>query len=351
MACIFLAAFSWPLRAAEPFSFVADDSPAAVVAQALAEHYQISLFLPGEVGAKKVSGVLRGANLEESLDLLSYFCGATWRKQGAVYYFGGAEPAQFYTFSSAGLDINVLRSVFGEVSIVGDNVVVKSTPTQFAQMQSVAQKLIVRKVLRLRCTVVDIAESAVPAFYDFLKSATVGVSKTGNGLHGSVTMPTNISVILDFLQSQGSTKMKLDSEFEMPSGESLTVASGSIIETELYVRPNQSDQDLVTQIDRRQLGLTVRLTPYEYDDKWFVRYDVQDADSAAGTERRLAINGSVDLRALTAVKLASITREKETTVDKRVPGISKVPLIGRAFRSKGTSTETRVVMVFIQRID
>ncbi|MDF9828673.1 hypothetical protein M2447_002801 [Ereboglobus sp. PH5-10] len=332
------------------FWFVAEGATVATAAEALAEHYKISVFVPESIATKSINGTLRGGDLDESLDVLAFFAGVTWRKTGAVYYFGGSEPAQFLTLPSAGVDVEAVRSVLGDAVVVGDSVVVKTTPTQYAQLKEVLDKLRTRPVLKVRCAIVDISSSRLPAFRDFLNTAGSGVTITGDATKSvSVRLPVDIRAVLDFLAKDEDTEMKLDTAFALPSGEPLTLTSGSIVERPVYVRTEgDNSQDLVTKYDRLQLGLTVKLQPFHFDGKWFLRFDVQDADTMSGTEKRLSMQGAYEFVEKGCVQLASIDRTREVMTERRVPGLSRIRGVGRAFRSKSMTREDRSVIVFLE---
>lgn len=332
------------------FWFVADYATVATAAEALAEHYKVSVFVPESIAGKVINGTLRGGTLEESLHVLAFFAGVTWRQMGGVYYFGGSEPAQFLTMPSAGVDVAAVRSVIGEAVVVGDSVVVKTTPTQYAQLRDVLDKLRERPVMKVRCAVVDIATSRLPAFRDFLNTAGSGVTITGDvASKVSIRLPVDIRAVLDFLAKNEDAEMKLDTTFALPSGESLTLSSGSVVERPVYVRTQgDNQQDLITKYDRLQLGLSVKLQPFHFDGKWFLRFDIQDADVSSGTEKRLTMKGAFEFENKECVQLASINRTREVTTERSVPGLRRIPGVGRAFRGKSVTKEDRSVMVFLE---
>lgn len=330
----------------------ASAAPAHMVGRAIALHYGVTVAIAPAGRDLLVSTDFHVSDADGAVEILSQALGLHWRKTGNTYFVGGTERTELISFPAAGFTVEELRRAFGsDLALLGDRVVMRVAPSERDRLLDVAKAIALRPLLRVRVSVVDVAAAHTPAFYDFLKSAVVGIQKTGNALHGSVTMPVDVRIALDFLNSFTDTRMKLDTELLVPSGQQLTVDSGSVIERPIYLRADQSDQDLVTRFDRLQLGLVVKLRPFEREGTWFLSYDVTDSDvSSSGTEKRLAVTGSLDLADGQAFKIASINRDKESQVDKRVPGISRVPLIGRAFVSKGTATESRVVMVFIQKL-
>lgn len=337
------------------FRFEAETAPVSMAADALAEHYEISVFVPGDIAKREITGTLRGATLEQSLDVLAFFARASWRKQGEVYYFGGEEPAQLAVVPSAGLEAQSLRSALGgDAYVVGDSILLKTTPTQSAHVRAVVEQLQVRPVLRVRIVVADMQSSDVPAFKDWLSTVTGGLSLAGDLRKGpAFTLPVNLSLVADFLSKSEKTEMKLDTYFELPSGEKLAVRSGSVVERPVYVRPTDSSQgDLVTRYDRLQLGLTVELTPYAYAERWLLRYSVADSDQlSSNSERTLSLAGAYELDGFDSVQVANVNRIREVTTKRRVPVLGWIPLLGRAFRSEGIEHEKRVVMVFLQRVD
>jgi hypothetical protein len=251
------------------------------------------------------------------------------------------------------VDVAAVRSVLGECVMVGDSLVIKTNPTHFAQIREVLEKLRNRPVMKVRCAVVDVSSSRLPAFRNFLNAGGAGVTVSGD-LASKVTLklPVDLRAVLDFLAHDEDAEMKLDTTFAIPSGEPLNLMSGEVVERSVYRRPDaDNSQDLVTGFDRLQLGLTVELRPYFFESRWFLRFHVEDADMSSEKERRLTLKGSYEVEKGAPVMLASIQRKKEIRIEKRVPGLHRMPAIGRAFRSKSTEKEERSVMVFLELVE
>lgn len=335
------------------FWFVADSASVATAAEALADHYRVSVFVPDSVATKTITGTLRGADLQQSLDVLAFFAGVAWRQSGSVYYFGGEEPAQFLTIPSAGVDVAAVRSVLGECVIVGDSVVIKTNPTQFAQLREVLEKLRNRPVMKVRCAVVDVSSSRLPAFRNFLNTGGAGITISGDlASKVSIKLPVDLRAVLDFFQHDEDAEMKLDTVFAIPSGEPLKLTSGEVVERSVYRRQDADGaRDLITGFDRLQLGLSVELKPFYFENRWFLRFHVEDADMTSEKERRLTLSGSYEVESGAPVMLASVQRTKDVQTEKRVPGLHRIPAIGRAFRSKSSEKEARSVMVFLELLE
>jgi len=319
----------------------------------MGEFFKTSIFVEPNVADRKVTGYLREGTLETALDTLSFFTRSTWRKTGGAIYIGDEEKERYYAIPSAGLDAAAIKVIWPQSVLSGDTILLKSKPTEFSQLKTLIEGMQRRNLSTVRILIADVGGDYRDPVNSFVETMAIGTNFTGDLLKKvTITAPVTINAVYDFLKKNTDVQIKTYTDYRVVSGEEIKLTAGNVLERQVFVRPTEatdgSANTLVTRFDRLQLGLTVSLHSFYYDDRWFVRYDVQDADFQSDTERRTATTGSIELSTHSLVKLFSLDRKRSTTETKDVKGLSSIPFLGRAFRSKGSSSDSRVLYVFIQ---
>lgn len=109
-------------------------------------------------------------------------------------------------------------------------------------------------------------------------------------------------------------------------------------------------------IERRDVGLTLTVTPQINADRT-VRMVIQqevssltNANAAAGGEitARRALSTTVLVRDGNVIMLGGLLEDGAGSVSQRVPGLSKLPLLGGLFRGKNASENQRVLLVMLR---
>lgn len=352
---IWILSISKAVASNEPaFEFRADHAPAREVARAIGEHFKISVFTSEKVGDKPVSGYLREGSLETALDTLAFFTGSSWRKTAGAIYLGDDEKESFFALPSAGLDAAAIKAIFPQSVLAGDRVILKARPADYAQLRGVIEGMQSRKQLRLRILICDVGGSFRDPLNSFLGTAKIQFNATGDLLRGGLDFkaPLSITDVYQFLKEKTDVRIKTFTDYVLVSGESAKLTAGNVLERQIFVRPTEAidgtGNTLVTRFDRLQLGLTVELRAFAYDGRWFLRYDVQDADFQNNTERRTASVSSVEITDHTPVKVVSLDRDRATDSSNEVKGLARLPVVGRIFRSRGEDKEKRVLYVLVQ---
>ncbi|WP_415918923.1 secretin N-terminal domain-containing protein [Tateyamaria sp. SN6-1] len=118
---------------------------------------------------------------------------------------------------------------------------------------------------------------------------------------------------------------------------------------------NQPDNPFQT-IERQDVGLTLTVTPQINADRT-VRLEIEqevssltNGTSAAGGEitARRALSTTVLVRDSNVIMLGGLLEDGSGSVAQRVPGISKLPLVGGLFRGKNATEDQRVLLVMLR---
>ena len=128
------------------------------------------------------------------------------------------------------------------------------------------------------------------------------------------------------------------------------------------VTGSQGATNPFTTIQRQDVGLTLEVTPHIHDGEVIrleIRQEISEVSQSGSSN--IGARGSADLITDRAeivttvlandgevVVLGGLTRDKETDTESGVPGLRKVPVLGRLFKDTTTKREKRVQMVFLR---
>ena len=109
-------------------------------------------------------------------------------------------------------------------------------------------------------------------------------------------------------------------------------------------------------IERQDVGLTLNVTPQinaDHTVKLTIKQEVSsltNASSSAGGEitARRALSTNVLVRDGNVIMLGGLLENGSGSVSQRVPGLSRLPLVGGLFRGKNTSKNQRVLLIMLR---
>jgi general secretion pathway protein D len=189
------------------------------------------------------------------------------------------------------------------------------------------------------------------------------VPSPGNGgsiALGAGTGARGITGLLSAISSTTSTRllstpsiMTLNNqEAEIVVAQNVPFVTGSFSQVG---ESNQPDNPFQT-IERQDVGLTLNVTPQINADRTVrlvIKQEVSSltsSSSAAGGEitSRRALSTTVLVRDGNIIMLGGLLEDGSGSVSQRVPGISKLPIIGGLFRGKNASQDQRVLLVMLR---
>jgi general secretion pathway protein D len=197
-----------------------------------------------------------------------------------------------------------------------------------------------------------------------LNNTTNSVPSPGNGgFFGGAARNSSgegIAGLLSAIASTNSTRllstpsiMTLNNqEAEIVVAQNVPFVTGSFAQVGETAQPDNPFQT----IERQDVGLTLKVTPQINADRT-VRMEIEqevsnltNSTSSAGGEitARRALSTTVLVRDGNVIMLGGLLENGSGTVSQRVPGLSKLPLIGGLFRGKNTSKDQRVLLVMLR---
>jgi len=119
-----------------------------------------------------------------------------------------------------------------------------------------------------------------------------------------------------------------------------------------------SDRDVIQNIDRKDVGIKLKLTPHIIAETREVQMDLNPSIEAiiepgsASTQftptiARREVSTTVTVPDGKTIVIAGLTRENETKIVKRVPLLGSIPLLGWLFRHTVDATEKTDLLIFV----
>lgn len=174
-------------------------------------------------------------------------------------------------------------------------------------------------------------------------------NSSGNGIVGliSAIASTNSTRLL----STPSIMTLNNQEAEIVVAQNVPFVTGSFTSTE----GAQPDNPFQT-IERQDVGLTLKVTPQINADRT-VRMEIEQEvsnltanTSSAGGEitARRALSTTVLVTDGNVIMLGGLLEDGSGSVSQRVPGLSKLPLVGGLFRGKNAGSNQRVLLIMLR---
>lgn len=342
------------------------------MALAIGEHYSVSVLVHGSAADKLVSGRLYATDLEEAIESLSFLVGTRWRLQGSgVYLIGGSPEKTMRSYPSYGLQREEMAPLLRDGgSVLADRVVVETDQLRASQIGNVLAELNDRHSLDLELYVLSVAESSVDRVNEWLDTFQVGLNYFQNsalpyvsplsaaGAAGAqlgemtrkrgFTYRVDARALLDFVKLSDGIKVETRQTIQVLSGGRSRFSSGDVLEDVTYTTvPGSIGSDqLVSNIQRRTVGLVFELSATYWGTNWSIKVLMEDSSLSGGNERTTSYTGERILRPGDEYfLLASFTRDATENWKKGIPVLNRVPLIGKVFRKEETVKGKRSVMV------
>ena len=158
-------------------------------------------------------------------------------------------------------------------------------------------------------------------------------------------------MLWQLLEKDNTAKVEFRQQAQIFSGTETVFSSGQVVEVPLIVREPQTGKDLVTQIERRTVGLQLHLRATALGESWQVDFDLEDGSIVNGKEqttkftgqRRMDVDGNFFL-------LASFTRRSREEAKREVTGFGKIPMVGSAFRKSTAQRANRSFMILARAV-
>ena len=189
-----------------------------------------------------------------------------------------------------------------------------------------------------------------------LNGAAVGI---GNYKRNSNGTPSFFGALIQALEtSNKSNLLSAPSVVTMDNEEAYIVVGENVPFVTGSVSTNNGVANPYTTIERKDVGITLKVVPH-IGEGGTIRLEVQQEVSAVQDAAASTSNAADIITSKRAIKTAILAEDGQTIVlgglmkdDRKqgrqaIPGLSRVPVVGRLFRSDNASSEKRNLLVFI----
>jgi hypothetical protein len=329
---------------APAFAFESRGLTLSDVAGVVGKRYGLSIFFATpEVAARPVHGNFSAESEEDALRVLGFLAGADCRRQGNVVLIG--PDVQSWQAIPSGLLTQEQVARMENAFAVGGYALVKGDEVTHRNFSAVIEKLVTRRSVMARLLVVDTSGVKADALADLLNRARVDVALSGPVQSPSFDVVLDFKSILNFLKTDTSSSVLVNQEVRLMSGEVFNTYNGRVRERPIYIRPEYSENDLVTSYDKTQLGFTFKIEPVCLGDEWLFRYHIEDSDYIEEL-RRTSFSGVERIREGERKQLVNLRRNMEMKVSRGVPVLRAFSK--RAFTWTTVSGESRSIVVFME---
>jgi hypothetical protein len=358
-----------------PWFFLADAAQIADVAAAISDHWGVSVLVGPDLLGKSLSGRLVANSVSNALDAVSFLVSSQWRRDsgGSVFLLGGEKVESVVALPSYGISASQLGSlVGGEALVVGDRLILSAGSQRISEVRGVLASLADRQSALVELFILDVSTNTVERVGAWIDSMKAGVGFVARrsvevataGLTGGAAnavqvvqyaepvYDVDLRGLLDLLERDKTSRVALRQQCEVLSGSTLNFELGDVVEDTLYVRDPSAPgggTDLVTEIDRRTVGLVVQLSGVDLGERWHWKIKVDDGVRGAGRETILGLEAETLLPVSGPPEMVASYRRTTSESFTRTPlGMRPRGWFGRKL-SQSTSREgERALMILIR---
>lgn len=357
------------------FFFQATDAAPGIVADAIAEHFAVSVLVHETAAAKKVNGRLVCRTLPESLEALSFLLGVKFRcdESGRTWMVGG-EPVEVVSqLPSYGLSAGDVAGITREgARLVADRIVLQADQSKTSEVREVLETFKDRPAITLELFLLDVADGSIDrvnAWLDqvrigggYLAKAALTTASGGAGAVGEAVQTISkvrgpvydveVRGLFDLLEKERGSRVELRQQVQVLSGSETQFSSGEIVETPIFLREPETGKDLVSRIERRTVGLQVRLRGVQIEDAWHFRIELEDSNFVSQRERSTKVVTERTLKTDAGMTLlASFSRKTDERLKRGVPVLSNLGKWGdRVFTKTEASRASRSLMLLARPV-
>lgn len=218
---------------------------------------------------------------------------------GGVILIGADPEKSLQSFPSYGLNGAGLGGILKDGgAIVGDRIWVETDTVRGAEIGEALAAVANRKTLLLELYVLDVASNRVDRVNEWLDSMTAGVGYVSSsaplilnpaGGIGQAIQPQRglthdleLKALFQLLELERDIRLELRQQVQILSGSEVQFQAGEVVSTPLIRREPQTGQDLITEIERRTVGLNLTVNATSWSNRWYLKASFSDS-SLTGT--------------------------------------------------------------------
>lgn len=243
----------------------------------------------------------------------------------------------------------------GSVKNDSDIIIISSLVAKYKGVIHNLVKLPVQ-MIKINVRIVEISETYERGIgvdwqkrFQFAEKGIAGVFKIGE-----IGRVTKIDALLEFMEKEGKAKIIARPNIIVVNGETADFHSGGKILIPVFT------EGKVASIDEKEYGVKLLVTPYGDRKSGLintkVNIEVSSLDWENGVKyeggsipaiKSRAIKTIIDIQLNKTIVIAGMLMEEEETIEKRVPILGHIPLLGLLFKSTEKHTYKTELAIFL----
>ena len=342
------------------------------VGEAIGDWFGVSVLAAPEVASKVVSGRLLCLTLGEALDSLAVLCGERWRPLApGIVVLGAKGEKVIRSLPTYGVTIETVRTLMQSANVVslGDRFLIEAEEQKCVELAAAMEDLRRRPSLIAEIWMVDVAEGSVDRVNSwpqsltlvagyFAKSTVLGAASQPGRL-STVKGPTvnvDTSFLLQLLEIDSGARVELRAQVQLLSGADTRLSSGDVQQDITYTTlpsATTGNGQLVSQITRRTVGLTLTMKGVAAGKAWNIHVELNDSsNTGSGSERQSnhTADRFIEPGLPTYTLLGCFTRKTLERSRQGVPLLMEIPGLRSLVSKATTNTINRSLMILIKPV-
>ena len=329
------------------FWFEAKGIPLWQLAQSISEYFNVNILVFDDVKEKKIHGDIKGLNIEETLNALTWLIGIEWIKKDNVYYVGG-NATSVSVYKSIGIDSKIETVYKDSVKLLGDKIVVQGSERDIKKIEDSLKKVTERDFVKVKVKMVEISyNDEFDVGFEWSKAFeyTADWKEMLKNIHPVTHAAMAIAVSTHLDEIFYSSRTLINTELGILSGSGVSIAIGEDLDREVYQQSDYGTR-VVSGYNTQHTGLIIDLKAFKGDSKdWVLHATIENSTSESSLQKRLTkLTNQIKASSGDVVLIGSVKRENiRHEVTKGIPFLCRIPWLGLLFGVHKDITLTRDV--------
>ena len=300
--------------------------------------FDVNILVFEDIKDKQIYGDIKGVNLKQVLDAVSWYCGVEYVEKDGIYYVG-SNTKTIIVLPASGLSQRV-ESLFKDVDVkrINDKLVVYGSERDVAKVQSVYNDIVKQDYCTVRLYAVELSYDKSLTFGVDLEKSVKYAFSWENILENSYNPVQALAVSLYMSLETDGDKLRvnslIDTDLGLLSGETVRLQLGQDEDRPVYSRSEYGDE-VISSYSTQSTGLLLDLDA-SFDGKdWILSYSIENSEAKTSLVKSITklssksrLNKDSRVAFLAKLDLQSVRESYR----KGIPVLADIPYLGYAFK-------------------
>jgi len=305
------------------------------VCQALSDYYDVNILVFDDIKEKPIFGQVKGVSVTDCLDVISWLIGVEWIKENNIYFIGGNRK-NVSVLDSFGLPDNI-NTIFKEVSIIGDKVVVTGSERDVKRIVDALKELSDKEYIKVWLVVFEVGYDSRLKFgidWEYFIKYSFSWQHLIQGQFNPIqTMAVSFLASAKAEEKYWNIDTKINTCIGVLSGSESVISAVEDIDREVY-NQSQFGEQVISGFNTQTTGLKVKVKGYKTKfDNWLFDIHIENSRAESSTSRKVVDFSNKVILPSGGSSIIGIINEESHSFgyDKGFPYISRIPYIGALF--------------------